>query len=443
VSTPNGRRAAAILTLFVGLLAVPHPAGTQSGPRRLPGFETTQEWIQIARSHRAGETDAAVTMAMAKGVTDADGRRLSDDLAQVIQDLNEVQALTRAITQGQSEVVLSHHIMKMGDLVPLLGLSDKNDGFPDRKSLKDPDSPQWRGIAEAMIAVALLHTEVAMTPPELWGKNRPGAAVEIRDGRIAAGLDLRLQYEVARAAVDVALPSTKGGAFGRLWYHATAAVLQQNRNYLALLPHLEHARLALPDEARMFLFGGVAFENLAAPSAQVTFQQEGNWVNLAQPPELLFKAEALFRRALELDPASAETRVRLGRVQYLKGRHADALAVLTKAETDANPSLTKYYAALFRGRAAERMGDDEQARLAYERARTLFPDVQSPRMALAAMDLRLADQATALANLRALFLMPDAQPAADPWWTYDVWLVQDAADLMAQVRAARAAASRW
>lgn len=396
----------------------------------------------MARSHRVGETDAAVTAAMAKGVTDADGRRLSDDLARVIEDLNEVKLLTRAIVQGRSEVVLSHRILKMGDLVPLLGLSDKIDGFPDRKSLNDPDSPQWRGIAEAMIAVALLHTDVAMTPPELWGKNRPGDAVEIRDGRIAVGVDLRLQYEVARAAVDVALPSTKGGAFGRLWYHATAAVLQKNRNYLALLPHLEHARLALPDEARMFLFGGVAFENLAAPSAQVTFQQNGNWVNLAQPPELLFKAEPLDRRALELDPTSSKTRVRLGRVLYLKGRHADALAMLTKAETDADTSLTKYYAALFRGRAAERMGDDEQARRAYERARTLFPGVQSPRMALAGMDLRLADQATALQNLRTLLEMPDAQPAPDPWWSYDVWLVQDAADLMARVRASRPSGGR-
>jgi Flp pilus assembly protein TadD len=431
-----------MLAVLVCLLVVPRAVDTQSGARRLPAFEPTQEWIQLARSHRVGEADSVVMAAIAKTAIDPEARLLSDHLPRLLDDLMLVRALTRAIVAGGSEVHGRYGVLKMGDLVPLLGMSEREDGFPDRKTLQDPDSPQWRAIAEAMIAVAVLHTDVAMTSPELWGPNRPGNAVDIVDGRLFASIDMRLHYQIARAAVDVALPSTKGEAFARLWYHATAAHLQNSRNYLALMPHLEYARTALPDDARMFLFSGAAFENLAASSVQSVFQQGAAMINLAQPPELLFKAEPLLRRALELDPTSSETRVRLGRVLYLRGRDKDAYPILIKAESEAATPTIKYYAALFAGRAAERMGEDGNAREAYGRAQALFSGVQSPMMALAEMDLRSGNPEAARDNLRMLLRDPADLPPLDPWWMYDVWLAQDAPDLIAQMRAVRASARR-
>jgi hypothetical protein len=37
---------------------------------------------------------------------------------------------------------------------------------------------------------------------------------------------------------------------------------------------------------------------------------------------------------------------------------------------------------------------------------------------------------------------PADLPPLDPWWMYDVWLAQDAPDLIAQMRAVRASARR-
>jgi hypothetical protein len=439
----NGR-VAAILILGFWLSAMHRPVQTQSSTRRVPAPESTQEWIQRARSHHVGEADAIVMAAIAKSAVDPQARLLSDQLPRLLQDLVLVNALTRAIVTGGSEVHGPNSILRMGDLVPLLGLSEREDGFPDRKSLQDPDSPQWRAIADAMIAVAVLHTDVAMTSSELWGNAGPGNAIDIVDGRLFASTDRRLHYLIARTAVDVALPSTKGAAFARLWYHATAAHLQNSRNYLALMPHLEQARIALPDDARMFLFGGVAFENLAGPSVQSVFQQSPGMVNLALPPELLFKAETLLRRSLELDPASPEARVRLGRVLYLRGRDHDkeAYPMLMKAASDASTPAARYYAALFAGRVAERMGDDDSARQQYERAGAVFPGVQSPMIALAQMNLRSGHPDAARESLRLFAVTGDTQPPLDPWWTYDVSLVQDAPDLIEQMRAVRASARR-
>jgi tetratricopeptide (TPR) repeat protein len=442
VTQPDRRVAIAGLALLVSVLAVPRPVGTQSPVRRVPGFDVTQKWIQIARSHRVGEIDSAVLTAIVNSQTEPSGRLLSGDLGEVLYGLGAVKALLRAVAAGQSEIQTRNGSLKRGDLVPLLGLSETVDGFPDRASLNDPDSRQWRAITDAMIAVAILHTDVAMTPPERWGRFRPPSGVSIVDGRTSQGLDVRFHYGIARAAVDIALPSSKGGTFGRLWYRATAADLQYTRNYLALMPHLEHAQVALPDDARMFLFGGAAFENMAAPAVQSVIRESGNVVKLAQSPELLLKAEPLLRRALELDPASADAQVRLGRVLYLRGHDQDAYSTLIKAETAGSTPMSKYFAALFAGRALERMAEHANARLAYERARAQFPDAQSPRMALAEMDLRAGDQPAARENLGTLFPKPDGQVAPDPWWTYDVWLALDARDLMAQVRAARASANR-
>jgi hypothetical protein len=104
------------------------------------------------------------------------------------------------------------------------------------------------------------------------------------------------------------------------------------RDYSAGLAHAEHARLTLPGNARLALFLGAVYENLASPAIQSAFQQ-GEITAIGSRPELLTKAEYQYRSAMLLDPDRPVVSLRLGRTLQLKGRNAEALPFLARAET--------------------------------------------------------------------------------------------------------------
>ena len=74
---------------------------------------------------------------------------------------------------------------------------------------------------------------------------------------------------------------------------------------------------------------------------------------------------------------------------------------------------------LFLGRAEEARGHDEAARAAFERASALYPNAQSPRLALSQIARRAGNRAAAQRELQAIAQLPDDERRReDPWWLY-------------------------
>ena len=133
----------------------------------------------------------------------------------------------------------------------------------------------------------------------------------------------------------------------------------------------------------------------------------------------LVRAERFFRDSLVHRPDHVEARVRHGRVLDDLGRHEEASEELRRAIADGASEQLLYLAQLFLGRAEEALGHDEAARAAFERASALYPNAQSPRLALSQIARRAGNRAAAQRELQAIAALPDDERRReDPWWLY-------------------------
>lgn len=435
--------------IVAGLTARAAPAARPFAqvPPRVSGFDQTQTWLRIARTHTIGTVDdAARTVA---SWSPAALQQVLDD-AQLIRLLVVTAARQGRTGGGQGPktwVEFRGRRLTLQQLSPLLGFQPGDpDGALDPAALAAPDGAAERAIARIMIQAAMLHTDIVMAsaadlPPPAPSRS-PTTVIQLRDGRESVVSNPAVHYAIAREAIGLVLPTTAGTMVARKWYTATLAYLQGERNYAALLPQLETARVTMPADPWVWMMSGVAYENLAAPAVQSATASSGSGARLEAPMILFARSEQLFRHTLMLDPLRTEARLRLGRVLDLTGRHEEAAEMLALAEKGLTSDLLRYYAALFVGRAAESSGKTDDARRAYERAMTLFPQAQSPRLALAELAWRDADHTLALSGMHTLFITAHGDRSTDPWWIYDVSLVLDWAQLVTDMRQAAAGMAR-
>lgn len=132
----------------------------------------------------------------------------------------------------------------------------------------------------------------------------------------------------------------------------------------------------------------------------------------------LGKAEAAFRRALELDPRLEEAQLRLGRVLALRGQTDAALTALAGLKAGSADAGVACLARLFEGDVHEGRGDIGRAEAAYRAAVAAMPSAQSAQLALAnvlyAMGRR--DEAARAISVLATGAAPDIRN--DPWVFY-------------------------
>jgi tetratricopeptide (TPR) repeat protein len=134
----------------------------------------------------------------------------------------------------------------------------------------------------------------------------------------------------------------------------------------------------------------------------------------------LRRAEQLYKRALERDPALVEARIRLGRVLGLRGRHEEAIDQLRQGQSAGEPVL-RYYAHLFLGGEFEALGNGTEARRSYEQAAILAPTAQSPLLGLSRVADRAGDRAAARELVGRVLKLPVGDlEYNDPWWVYEV-----------------------
>jgi hypothetical protein len=317
---------------------------------------------------------------------------------------------------------------------------------PIEASLLQLDMPDVRG--RIVRRAAMLHTDAAMlssfdTSSSARGittRASAGGGLLLNDG-LGAGLAASpVHWFLARLVLD-ALPAAASDEFVDQWYRATTAALLASSDYASADAQLEHAQTLLPARAHVWLSAGVVHAHFASPVVQNAFADlklpEGFHLKVADERRELELADACLRRAIGLEPANAEARLRLGRVLALQQKYTDALTELREAAARAQEPIQLYFVHLFTGQVQAEVQQYELARASFTRAAALFPYAQAPGLALSELAWRRGDRAEALAPLRRLSPKPSDEGGpmdADPWWTYDLSYARDAAPLVAQLR---------
>jgi tetratricopeptide (TPR) repeat protein len=358
-----------------------------------------REWVSAVEAHTPGQVDAA--MIAVGGWTDDRLRTLQADLARFLRRDPPIEASMLKLDVRE----IRERILRRG---------------------------------------AMLHADVAMltptTPPAGAAsddRSTQPSGVLINDGLPGRLTAFSFHWSLGRQLLG-ALPAPSDDAFVDLWYRATTAVLIAAADYATVERHLLQAQRVLPNKAHVWLASSVPHAYFARPPVQ----HAASRVRIPPSSELLVQderrelaqAQRHLERALNLDSANAEARLRLGRVLALRQKHDEALRELRTATALVKEPIQQYYVHLFSGQVESELGRREDARVSFERAAALFPGAQTPRLALSELAAKGGDAAAALAALQP---SPAAARDArdDPWWTYDEAYARDWPALVARLRA--------
>lgn len=293
-----------------------------------------------------------------------------------------------------------------------------------------------------LIRAAFLHADIAVLHRTARGYTLPSddaSTLVAKDGRQLGRGGRTVHWDMGRKALDAVLPDPAREDRVRLWYQTTAAILQYWDEFAELEPHLARARQLFPRDAALLVVAGTMHEYYAESVFQNFMAdlpggggQARRSLGVGSTSDELTQAESLFRRALETDPDRSEARIRLAHVLGREARHAEAAAELRQVLSTPLSPLLKHYGLLFLGREEQALGRPISAREAFEGAAALYPDAQSPRLALS----ELAHDAGDRVRARELLPAPGAatKEDSDPWRRFHRMHEQSVDELMAAFR---------
>jgi len=402
--------------------------------KSIKGFEKLQAWSRAVWEHNPGELDASVRTIAAWREAD------------LIEVRADVWAIATLVSRGA----------KPGAMIRYTGLSQEINpasrvgAVPSLRSIRMTDVSDLvslplnrrtsrvneAGITHFMQLAAMLHCDVVMLSEPPSGVPRPRSSVDqsvpagrITDGEVTGWDPGPIHWEIGRVALRGVRPLPKSDPVVAAWYRATSAYLVSRREYGYLETHLAQGRAILPDDAHLQLYSGVLHEAYASSVVQEALQalRFGRFQPTAQSSaDELEQAERYFRRALELDPDLGIARVHLGRVLGLRGQHEQAAGELRRALSALTDARQRYYAEIFLGAEEQALGRISEAKGALERANSLFPNAQTPYLALGQLAWQSADRAGAQAAFERLAALPAGLvDREDPWWSYPVSAVLD------------------
>lgn len=425
------------------LLAVAFGAALAAGPQRIPppgGWNTLERWVDAIETHEPGRDDQAVRVMTAMRLDELEGtfrhmwvlldsalgnpgtrpfddlfRRLSGDVVMTRADEVQLQTLRSRVTRT--------------------------------------------GIDRFLKRAAMLHTDVTLFHPDVHLTTREGTGHLATDGRSAGDLGRPWHYMLARSFLYLVLwdkdvprltvRKTEPDPEVLLWHQAMGNELWRQRNYTEALPHIRAAIDLFPDDAELQFVSGLIHESQSGAQLQAAVQEQvaafrgrpgARYVpGVGSADAERDEAEDAFRAAIAADPGHLEARLHLAQVLNVDGKYDEALQEAAIVLEGVVHPWHRYFAFLFLGRAEEGRGHPDEARDAYTSASGLFPDAQSPRMAISQIDLRAGKRVEAAAVFE--FLARERRYDADPWWQYDGVRVPDD-DWLARLRAAFAEATR-
>ena len=129
---------------------------------------------------------------------------------------------------------------------------------------------------------------------------------------------------------------------------------------------------------------------------------------------------AVARAGREVEALSLRNRQRLRAVvELVHDLPRENVAAVTVGAPFGASGARLYLAHLFLSRAYEALGEYEAARTSLEQAAALYPNAQTPRLALSNIARRMGSRAAAQRELQILAKLPDAErQREDPWWDY-------------------------
>jgi tetratricopeptide (TPR) repeat protein len=320
----------------------------------------------------------------------------------------------------------------------------------------------------------VLHTDIAILERATGGGAAAGVGRSVRliDAESVGSLRRTFQWDAGRRLATLLAKRPQGEPGARRWFRAVAALLQKWGDLGACRSHLDQAAALFPDDPVLALYRGTLHQAFAdarvqsylirlrrgnttptEPSTSGVYRDSagnlrdgglGTAVNSTHLPleaaiketgvELGF-AEGALRRALALDPALTEARIRLAHVLGARGNSAEAVPLAREALAKPLPPFLEYYGAMVLGRNAERLGDAAEAKAAYDRAVAVFPHAQAARVAASRLALDAGRREDAVASILA-GIGPDAPDNRDdPWaWYYRLHEPQ-ATELVVELRA--------
>lgn len=395
-------RHAATCAMLGVWLALPASAGAQQALAAMRGYEP---WLAAVRSHAPGQRDGAAT-------------RISE------WSLDE-----------------------LNDVLGPLGRRDRDE--------------QLAIVGRALV----LHVDIALAHRTASGYTLPPGKSSIslfQDGRVVGSMSGTFHWEFARRLIARAPRGEDRLRIGRLFYRATAAVLQRWGEYPELDQHLKEGLDLLSDDPVLLMYEGALRHAFAGPRVQEYFNDQrriaadgmvtmgppgqnpnmyirsGSQMSLGPPPlpsisVSLYQAERLFRRAIAGDESLAEARIRLAHVLADRLDPIAALSELEKMRGTDLPPLLEYYASLVRGRAARAANRLDEARTAFERAASIATSASAPLYGLSDVALAQGRRAESLSYLlKAGAELRDE--ANEPWWWIDRAHVPDGNEQIDQLR---------
>jgi Flp pilus assembly protein TadD len=123
----------------------------------------------------------------------------------------------------------------------------------------------------------------------------------------------------------------------------------------------------------------------------------------------LFEAEKLFRRLIQLQPASDQAQVHLGYVLLSQKKYAEAQLWLDKSARSRSPMPEVFY---YLGLVAQEQSDDAKAILLFEKAVRKLPNYAHARIALGASYIKLRNYTRAKEELETAVKLDPEEPKA-------------------------------
>lgn len=399
-----------IRALVVALALPASLVAAQRDPRN-PALDLLREWADAVVQHDAGESDAALA-----------------SVAWSYNDLELMQPFLEAFVDTPARNDDPRAVMR-------------------RARLSGRDRAMVRVESEARLVAradwfrrraAMLHTDAAIfldspkvtEPPgnrqvmPYWARAGSTRRVDVlsKDADYQSTEYSNLHWELAMDMLDAV--KAPRDPFVAQWFATIGGYLVDQRRYSDALAHFDRARRVVSDDARVLFAEARLHEALAAPRMQnfvrLTAVAQGAPISGIEDERTeLRRSESLLRRALALDPALVETRLRLAHVLIEQGKHDEGRSLAEQVAAKATDQTMQYYALVFAAKALFSLGRTAEAGQSYQRAIDLFPAAQAARLGLAST-LRFTGETTrALAVLMPTMTKPPStREGDDPWWKY-------------------------
>ena len=279
---------------------------------------------------------------------------------------------------------------------------------------------------QILLRGAALHGDIARLIPEDTVRKSPTqrTAYIVRDGRWLGIRYISVHWQLGRSLLDGITPDPATNPDVKTWYQEIAAHLLQMRQFAAAVDHFARARQMFPSDPDILFSSGVS-------ARAVWFDGASGCRGVGHRVQTRGCIRQLARAASSYAPsASSARRSRTGRTISKRGCAMAACSTICNGTTKRRKNSAVaiaggasgwllYLAELFLGRAEEARGDHAASRAAFLRASALYPNAQSPRLALSQIARRTGDRAAAQRELQFIAALPDDERRReDPWWLY-------------------------